>query len=49
MNLTEKELERLKNMTVIELAQRLEEGLDHMCILDEKMSVLEFIKHYLDE
>lgn len=49
MILTEKDLEKMKNVTILDMAQQLEEGLLHMQILDEKMSVLEFIKNYLSE
>ena len=44
---TEKEIEKLKNITILQMAQQLEDGLIHSGILDENMSVLEFIKHYL--
>lgn len=37
-------LEGLKSMTVVELAQILEDGLLNSCALNENMSVLEFIE-----
>lgn len=43
----QKEIEKLKNTTISQMAQQLEDGLIHSGTLDEKMSVLEFIKHYL--
>lgn len=49
LNITDKDIEKMKNVTILEMAQQLEEGLVHMCSLDEKMSVLEFIKYYLVE
>ena len=49
MSLTEQEIEKLKNTTVVQLAMQLEEGLLHMKSIDEEMSVLEFISNYLHE
>jgi hypothetical protein len=53
LNLENKELlkvnEKLKNTTILQLAQQLEHGLIHSGLLDEQMSVLEFIKHYLHD
>lgn len=47
MNLTKEELEKLSNTTLAELANQLDDGLIHMGILDENMSVLEFVKNYM--
>lgn len=45
--LTEKEIEKLKNITILQLVMQLEDGLIYSCTLNEEMSVLEFIKHYI--
>lgn len=42
----QKEIEKLKNTTISQMAQQLEDGLIHSGTLDEKMSVFEFIKNY---
>ena len=39
---------KLSNITVLQLAQLLEDGLLNACWLDENMSVLEFITEYLN-
>jgi hypothetical protein len=44
MNLTDKEIEILKNLTVLQLAMHLEDGLVNSCLLDENMNVYDFIK-----
>ena len=47
MNLTEEEMKKLENITVVELAQRLEDGLLHGGWLHEETNVLEFIKNFV--
>jgi hypothetical protein len=46
-NLTNEELEKLDKMTITQLANILDDGLLHSGTLNESLSVLEFIKHYL--
>jgi len=47
MSLTKEELGKLSNVTIAQMANQLDDGLIHMCTLDENMSVLEFVKYYL--
>lgn len=48
MSLTEEEIQKMQNTTVMQLAQQLEDGLVHGGWLHEETSVLEFIKHFLN-
>jgi hypothetical protein len=45
--LSEKEFEKLQNMTVVELAQMLEDGLLHGCWLHEETNVIDFLKKFV--
>jgi hypothetical protein len=47
--LTNNEIELLKNITVLQLAQMLEDGLLNAGWLDENISVHKFIKEYLSK
>jgi len=47
MELAKEELEKMSNITIVQMANQLDEGLIHMSALDENMSVLEFVKNYL--
>ncbi|WP_310877026.1 hypothetical protein [Priestia megaterium] len=47
MNLTKEEIEKMNNTPLWKMANQLDDGLIHMGTLDENMSVLEFVKHYL--
>jgi hypothetical protein len=49
LQITDEDIEKMKNVTILEMAQQLEDGLINMYSLDENMSVLEFIKYYLAE
>jgi hypothetical protein len=46
-NLTEEKLDQLDKMTITQLANILDDGLLHSGILNESLSVLEFIRDYL--
>ena len=45
--LTLKEIENLKNVTVSQLGQQLQSDILDMGIIDENMSVYEYLKHYI--
>jgi hypothetical protein len=47
--LSEQDIEKLKNTTIHELAAELESGILHSGMLDENMSVWRFIKYYMGE
>jgi hypothetical protein len=47
--LTNNEIKLLKSMTVLQLAQMLEDGLLNAGWVDENISVHEFIKEYLSK
>ena len=44
MKLSTEEIEKLKNMTVEELGNRLDNDLIHMALVDGEMSVYDYIK-----
>jgi len=47
--MTNDEIEKLKNTTVLQFAQLLEDGLIHGAWLNENTSVLEFIKTFFND
>lgn len=49
MELTAKDIEKMKNTPIYQVALQLEDGLINMGLLPEDMSLLEFVKHYLNE
>lgn len=49
INFTKEEIENLENTTILQLAMQLEDGLVHLDNLNPDMSVLEFIKYYLNK